>query len=65
MSGATLGAISGLASGDDNSGGWFSYTKEEKAIGTGVFLGIVGVGVGAGGVPSSRVNGILDEPPKP
>ena len=47
LSGATLGAISGLASGDDNSGGWFSYTKEEKAIGTGVFLGIVGVGVGA------------------
>ncbi len=46
-SGALLGGILGLADGDDEPG-WFSATKEEKAVGGGVLLFIPGAAVGAG-----------------
>ncbi len=46
-SGALLGGIMGLADGDDEPG-WFSATKEEKAVGGGVLLAIPGAVVGAG-----------------
>ncbi|MDU8885228.1 hypothetical protein RXV94_03585 [Yeosuana sp. MJ-SS3] len=46
LSGATLGAIIGLASGDDQ-GGWFGFSKEEKAAMNAVGFGVVGAGFGA------------------
>lgn len=46
-SGALLGGILGLADGDDEPG-WFSATKEEKAVGGGILLFIPGAAIGAG-----------------
>ena len=46
-SGVLLGGILGLADGDDEPG-WFSATKEEKAVGGGILLVIPGAAVGAG-----------------
>ena len=46
-SGVLLGGILGLADGDDEPG-WFSATKEEKAVGGGILLFIPGAAIGAG-----------------
>lgn len=46
LSGATAGAVTGYASGDDEPG-WFSATAEEKALGHGLLLAFPGAGVGA------------------
>lgn len=46
LSGAAVGAGMGFAQGDDEPG-WFSLTKEDKAVGIGVALGLLGTGVGA------------------
>ena len=41
LSGAVIGGLIGFASGDDE-GGFVSFSKEEKALGGGVALGLVG-----------------------
>lgn len=46
LSGAGLGILIGFAAGDDDPG-FLSSTKEEKAIGLGIALGVLGTGVGA------------------
>jgi len=46
LSGATFGAIMGIASGDDEAG-WFSFSKEEKAAMNAIGLGTLGAGIGA------------------
>lgn len=46
LSGVGAGIILGLIDGDDEPG-WFSYTKEEKALALGIYLGVVGTGIGA------------------
>ena len=42
LSGATVGALGGLASGDDTGGGDLRFTASEKAIGLGVFGALSG-----------------------
>jgi len=44
--GAAIGAIVGLASGDDDPKQWFAYTAGEKAVGLGVMGGITGAVIG-------------------
>ncbi len=46
LSGVGAGIIIGLIDGDDEPG-WFSFTKEEKALASGIYLGVVGTGIGA------------------
>ena len=46
LSGLGFGVLIGFAAGDDDPG-WFSTTKEEKAIGGGIAFGLLGTGVGA------------------
>ncbi|MGB5317416.1 hypothetical protein [Eudoraea sp.] len=46
LSGVGAGIIIGLIDGDDELG-WFSFTKEEKALASGIYLGAVGTGIGA------------------
>lgn len=41
LAGIVLGGLIGLASGDDE-GGFVNFTKEEKAVGAGGFLGLLG-----------------------
>ncbi len=54
--GGGLGAIIGLASGDDDSSTFFSFTAEDKAAFFGVALAVVGGGIGViTGIPTKVV----------
>ena len=47
LTGFAVGGIIGFASGDDDPDQWlWSSTKEEKALGDGILLSLVGAGVG-------------------
>ena len=46
LTGASVGVIAGFVSGDDEPG-FFSATKEEKALGAGITFGVLGSGIGA------------------
>jgi len=62
LSGAALGTIIGLASGDDEPG-WFSFSKEEKATFGAMGFATLGAGFGAlGGTAKKKIiiNGDLN-----
>jgi small nuclear ribonucleoprotein (snRNP)-like protein len=46
LSGIALGGVLGLADGDDPPG-WFSFTKEEKAMSGVMIFGVLGTSIGA------------------
>jgi hypothetical protein len=54
LAGVTVGALGGLASGDDTSGDEFSFTAPQKAIGLGIF------GALSGSVLGSLVGALVD-----
>jgi hypothetical protein len=46
LSGIALGGVLGLVDGDDPPG-WFSFTKEEKALSSAIIFGVLGTSIGA------------------
>jgi len=66
LSGATIGAFGGFASGDDPPG-WFSMTAEQKAAGGGLVLGLSGaiIGLPVGALVGSKDIFILSNPARP